>query len=300
MFQDNKIKAFLTLAETLSYTKTAKQMYMSQQAVSRCVAALENELDTQLFIRTTRSVGLTMSGRLYYNLYNDLSRQYDERTDQIRIKTEGENAERIRIGIQSFLDPSPLVDVVEGMHKMQPELQIQVTCLTPSLLLEEFQRNTVDAVILLDRFLPESFSAAKKELDSAPLYLMVSRFNKNATDSASYQDFMSLPFISDSLDGEDSLAHRARMEHDIDRWGLSPETIIWAYDLGAAVTYAELGYGVIIDSNRSRITAGRNLKIYDTGRTESIYIIHKENGLNDTAIKLLIKKLIKSYRAAAE
>jgi DNA-binding transcriptional LysR family regulator len=297
LFQDNKIKAFLTLAETLSYTKTAKQMYMSQQAVSRCVASLEDELNTQLFIRTTRSVGLTMAGRLYYNLYNDLTRQYDERSAQIKQKTEGENAERIRLGIQSFLDATPLVDVVGSMRKMQPDLQVLVTCITPSLLLEEFQRNTVDAIILLDRFLPESFSAEKKELASFPLFLLVAAHNKDATDSATYKDFMSLPFISDSLDGEDSLAHRARMDHDMQRWGLSPASIVWAYDLGAAVTYAELGYGIMIDSNRSRITSGRNIKTYETGLSESIYILYKENGMNDTAIKLLIKKLIKAYRA---
>jgi hypothetical protein len=125
---------------------------------------------------------------------------------------------------------------------------------------------------------------------------LVSAFNPLATDKATYQDFMSLPFISDSLDGEDSLAHRARMDHDVQRWGLVPETIVWAYDLGAAVTYAELGYGIMIDSNRSRITSGRNIKTYATGFEESINILYKENGMNDTAVKLLIKKLIKAYR----
>ena len=68
MLLDNKIKCFLTLAETLNYTKAAKQLFMSQQAVSRCVSALENELQTLLFVRTTRSVELTPIGRMYYNL----------------------------------------------------------------------------------------------------------------------------------------------------------------------------------------------------------------------------------------
>jgi DNA-binding transcriptional LysR family regulator len=295
LFRDNKVKAFLSLAETLSYTKTAKQLYISQQAVSRCVASLEDELSTQLFIRTTRSVGLTAAGRLYYNLFNDLIRQYDERSKQIKLQTEGENAERIRIGIQSFLDPSQLIAVTGSMRKMQPELQIQVSCLTPSMLLEEFQRNATDAIIILDRFLPESFVAEKKELFTTPLYLLVSASNKAATARATYKDFLSLPFISDSLDGEDSLAHRARMEHDIERWKLTPQTIVWAYDLGAAVTYAELGYGILIDSNRSRITAGRNIKAYETEFTESIYILYRGNKMNDTSTKLLIKKLIKAY-----
>jgi DNA-binding transcriptional LysR family regulator len=238
-----------------------------------------------------------MTGRLYYNMYSDLVRQYEEGTSQIKIKTEGESAKRIRIGFQSFLDSSPLLEVVASMRRMQPDLQLQVNCLTPSLLLYEFQRDTVDAIIILDRFLPESFSAERKELATFPLFLMVSANNPAATDDATYEDFMSLPFISDSLEGEDSLAHRARMDHDIQRWQLAPETIIWAYDLGAATTYTELGYGIMIDSNRSRITYGRNLKAYETGFEESINILYKENDANDATIKLIIKKLIKAYRA---
>jgi DNA-binding transcriptional LysR family regulator len=73
LFQDNKIKSFLTLAETRSFTRTARQLYMSQQAVSRCVALLEEELNAKLFVRTTRSVELMSAGRMYYDLYNDLN-----------------------------------------------------------------------------------------------------------------------------------------------------------------------------------------------------------------------------------
>jgi DNA-binding transcriptional LysR family regulator len=268
---------------------------MSQQTVSRLVASLERELDTQLFIRTTRSVGLTEVGRLYYNLFNDLTRQYDERSEQIKLQTHSDNAKRIKIGIQSFLEPTPLINTVDALKKAYPYIDTQVTLLSPSLLLEDFQRNVLDAIIILDRFLPESCSVKKKKLAVFPLYLLVSMNNKDATDSASYQDFLSLPFISDSLAGEDSLAHRARMKHDIERWNLTPESIIWAYDLSAAVTYAELGDGFIIDSNLGAITSGRKLKAYETGFSESINVLYKEDNLNHTAITVFIRKLVEAY-----
>ena len=298
MFQDNNIKAFLTLAETLSYTKTAKQMYMSQQAVSRCIAMLEEDLDTQLFIRTTRSVGLTAAGRLYYNLYKDLYRQYDERLAQIRLQIEGDDAERIRLGCQSFISIAPVIDAVASMRETQPDLSIEVVCVPPSLLVEDFRRGEVDAVVILDRFIPDNLSCGKKELSAHPLYLMVATSNPDATDQATYRDFMHLPFVSDVLDGEDSLAHRLRIEHDISTWGLTPESIVWAFDRAAAFAFAELGYGIIVDSNIVNITAGRRLRAYETGMSESVWLLYRENGKHDATLKLLIKRLAREFHKA--
>lgn len=53
---------FLSLAETLSFRRTALQVHLSQSAVSGTVARLEEMLDVRLFERTTRTVQLTLAG----------------------------------------------------------------------------------------------------------------------------------------------------------------------------------------------------------------------------------------------
>lgn len=59
-----RLATFLRAAETLSFSETAKQLYISQPTVSQHVKALEDELDVLLFHRTSSGLVLTEAGRL--------------------------------------------------------------------------------------------------------------------------------------------------------------------------------------------------------------------------------------------
>lgn len=64
MLNETSVRCFLTLAQTLSFTETAKIMYMTQQSVSKYIAKMEEDLGFQLFIRTHHYVMLTRPGRI--------------------------------------------------------------------------------------------------------------------------------------------------------------------------------------------------------------------------------------------
>ncbi|WP_309062373.1 LysR family transcriptional regulator [Streptomyces sp.] len=56
------LRAFVTVAEELHFTRAAVRLYVAQQALSRDVRRLERELGSELFVRTTRQVTLTADG----------------------------------------------------------------------------------------------------------------------------------------------------------------------------------------------------------------------------------------------
>ncbi|WP_149552949.1 LysR family transcriptional regulator [Streptomyces marokkonensis] len=56
------LRAFVTVAEELHFTRAAARLYVAQQALSRDVRRLERELGSELFVRTTRQVTLTADG----------------------------------------------------------------------------------------------------------------------------------------------------------------------------------------------------------------------------------------------
>ncbi|MBZ6206708.1 LysR family transcriptional regulator [Streptomyces olivaceus] len=56
------LRAFVTVAEDLHFTRAAARLYVAQQALSRDVRRLERELGAELFLRTTRQVTLTADG----------------------------------------------------------------------------------------------------------------------------------------------------------------------------------------------------------------------------------------------
>ena len=59
---DLQIDYFLAVARHLSFTKAARELFVSQPAISRQILALEEELGYTLFERTNKSVHMTKAG----------------------------------------------------------------------------------------------------------------------------------------------------------------------------------------------------------------------------------------------
>ena len=59
-----QLECFLAVAENLNFARAAEQLNITQPAVTHQIRSLEQELNTKLFHRTTRSVSLTSAGIL--------------------------------------------------------------------------------------------------------------------------------------------------------------------------------------------------------------------------------------------
>ena len=60
----NTLQAFLAVAQTSSFSLAAQQLFLTQPAVSKRIAALEDELSIKLFERLSKRVLLTEAGRV--------------------------------------------------------------------------------------------------------------------------------------------------------------------------------------------------------------------------------------------
>ena len=79
-----EMDVFLSLADTLSFRRTALQMHLSQSAVSGTVARLEDMLGVRLFERTTRTVQLTLAGEVFAEQARFLRHQVDETVRRVQ------------------------------------------------------------------------------------------------------------------------------------------------------------------------------------------------------------------------
>lgn len=60
-----QIRYFVTVAEEGNVGRAAQRLYVAQPAVSRQIRALEDEIGTPLFTRTTRGMTLLPPGRVF-------------------------------------------------------------------------------------------------------------------------------------------------------------------------------------------------------------------------------------------
>ena len=80
----SQLRIFVAVAETGSFTKAAKKLYVSHSTTSRGVSSLEAELGTSLFERDNRIFALTEAGELLYPRAKEILRLAEETEEEMR------------------------------------------------------------------------------------------------------------------------------------------------------------------------------------------------------------------------
>ena len=78
------IQGFEAAARTLSFTKAAEELFITQSAVSRQIRGLEDHLGVALFERRPRSLALTEKGRILHRAATEFLERLQETTDRLR------------------------------------------------------------------------------------------------------------------------------------------------------------------------------------------------------------------------
>ncbi|MWJ28424.1 LysR family transcriptional regulator [Halomonas sediminis] len=79
-----QLRAFLAVAQTLSFTQACERLHLSQPALSLTIKGLEETLGGKLLLRSTRSVRLTPEGESLLPLAKHLLAQWDDAEDLLR------------------------------------------------------------------------------------------------------------------------------------------------------------------------------------------------------------------------
>ncbi|MCD8016256.1 MAG: LysR family transcriptional regulator [Oscillospiraceae bacterium] len=273
MLTERKLRCFMAVADTLSFSNAAKLLYMSQQAVSKNIAGLEEDLGFPLFVRS-RQIELTEPGRKCYELCSRMMKEYGSAISDIRKSYRDAISDTFTIGIQSYLDfGSAVTDAIGVVHEHHPDLTINVLRYDPNTLLERLLNKSLGMIIINQRYLRRVSGLREAKLSSDLLAIMVSETHPLITSDSTAADFVTLPFIVDILQNETKDEYDRRIDREIKVWGLKPESIVSTPDRDSAYTAAELGLGIIVGTETSRMAQGRRLKRYLIDRTEPVLAV---------------------------
>ncbi|MFJ8038957.1 LysR family transcriptional regulator [Kitasatospora sp. NPDC096147] len=116
------VRTFVSAADTGRFQEAATELTLTQQAVSKRIAALERSLGVRLFTRTPRGAALTIDGRAFLPHARELLRTADRALASVR---PGRRALRIDV-LNSRGAGSGLM---RGFHAAHPDTELDVLML---------------------------------------------------------------------------------------------------------------------------------------------------------------------------
>ena len=122
----SRIKYFLAASKSLNFTVAAQQMFISQQAMTRQISLLEEELGVKLFVRTTRSVTLTEAGKVCRDEFEKLDTEMDKAIQRIQNAALA-NTSVVTIGFYYFFSREKIITpIMKSLYNKFPNVEFKI------------------------------------------------------------------------------------------------------------------------------------------------------------------------------
>lgn len=166
------LSSFVRAADLGSFSAAAKQLGISQPAVSQHVRSLEDALGARLFNRTTRRLALTEAGERYFAQAKDIV----ERLRDADLSVQSEEAQMsgsLAIGLPMGFAENVLSDFLIAFKKEHPCLLLEISI---SDLFVDVMAERLDVAIRLgeirdDRLIVKRIGLSQRCLVASPDYL---------------------------------------------------------------------------------------------------------------------------------
>lgn len=143
-----QIKGFLELSKTLNFSKTARQLYMSQPAFSRMIDSLEKELGVKLIQRDKVNPKLTPAGQVVLRHFIRMNDEYNSLMEDV--KNCGEKRESLKLGIlEDGIRTSNTGKLIRTFVEQHPEIDFDFVNTTESAAFDQIRDGELDCGILV-------------------------------------------------------------------------------------------------------------------------------------------------------
>lgn len=116
------LKYFLALAENHSITKTSLEFYTTHQSVSKIIRQLEEEMEAQLFVRSSKGMTLTPEGEVLLPVARETVKAFQ----QVRLQPFMKDEYICVAGAQSPLAKRKTISIAELMQQPIAMLQTEI------------------------------------------------------------------------------------------------------------------------------------------------------------------------------
>lgn len=119
------MRTFMLIVEEGSIAKAAQQLGISKAAASKQLNDLENIMNTQLLLRTTRTLQLTDTGQLFYESLKNVFAAVNE-AESIVTQMHDKPIGTLRIASHRHFGERFIINNLREFHDLHPELKLDI------------------------------------------------------------------------------------------------------------------------------------------------------------------------------
>jgi len=169
-----QLRYFIKVAELLSFTEAANQLFVAQSAISQQIADLEDKVGVKLFIRSKRSVQLTPAGTVFLKEALQIVNKSVTAIEKAR------QAESGIIGSLSvgFLAPHVkafLPELIKRFRAKHPQIELQLNHFPIRMLKESLETDDLDIAFTAPSGLSRIDGIQTKIVHKAPYCIVMLR-----------------------------------------------------------------------------------------------------------------------------
>jgi DNA-binding transcriptional LysR family regulator len=153
-----QLKYFVSIAETLSFTRSAEILHVSQPALSYQMRRLETELGTRLFDRQRRKIALTPSGEIFLPLAQAVLFRADEAVRVLR-EHMGVEAGEVRMGCNPSVATYVVPGLIASFRASFPRVLVQLVEAGDAELISGVLEGSIDFAVVTAPGSPQSLEA---------------------------------------------------------------------------------------------------------------------------------------------
>ncbi|GAA0719328.1 LysR family transcriptional regulator [Clostridium malenominatum] len=231
-------KVFCEVGKCESFSKAAKELYMTQPAVSQSIMQLEMELDIRLFTRTAKGATLTNEGKLLFEYANsaiNLISAGEKKLLESRNLMLGE----LKIGVGDTISRYFLLPYLEEFHNQYPNIKLKIVNKTSLELCPMLKSGEID-IAICNFPIEDSSLEIRKCIDVQDIFVCGESYKNKLSAPLNFEDLVNFPLIL--LDPKSN--SRQYVEKHILSKGvkITPEIELGSHDL--LLEFAKINLGI--------------------------------------------------------
>lgn len=138
-----QLEAFVKIADSGSFSKAAKDLFLTQPTISAHITSLEKELNSRLFVRNTKEVRLSDKGEVLYN-YAKQMLVIQRRIEEEFATDEDKEQQCLTIAASTIPAQYLLPKILVAFSERYPNQQFKLIETDSAKVIEQVMNHTVD------------------------------------------------------------------------------------------------------------------------------------------------------------